>query len=252
MNGHFSTDRGKIRDHNEDAGGIYYSQAGQFLAVIADGMGGHKAGDVASQMAIDQVQEKWEKEAKWLTQDEIENWLSETVRNINKTLFHHAQTHEACRGMGTTIVSAICTRDSFTVAHVGDSRCYIYNETGLKQVTEDHSLVNELVQAGQITKEEAKDHPRKNVVLKACGTEEHVEPDVRSYTWETTDRLLLCSDGLSDKLTDEQIADLMDTGDNATEIGQKMINRANELGGEDNISLILVQHDASEEGETSC
>lgn len=252
LKGRFLTDRGKVRDHNEDAGGIYYNQPGQFLAVIADGMGGHKAGDVASQMAVDQVQAKWENEDKWLTQDEIENWLSETVRNMNKALFDHAQTHEACHGMGTTIVITICTEEFVTVAHVGDSRCYIYDDNGLLQVTEDHSLVNALVQAGQISKEEAIDHPRKNVVLKACGTEEHVEPDVKGFTWKTTDQLLLCSDGLTDKLTDEQLESLIGKKESLIETGQQMVNQANESGGEDNISLILIQHDDSEEGDTSC
>src|SRR5699024_8007382 len=134
--------------------------------VIADGMGGHKAGDVASQMAVDHVQTNWESEESLKTQEEIEDWLSQTIRNLNKALFDHAQTHEACHGMGTTIVMTICTNDFFTVAHVGDSRCYINNKTGLNQVTEDHSLVNALVRAGQISKENAKNHPRKNVGLK--------------------------------------------------------------------------------------
>lgn len=252
MKGRFLTDRGKVRDHNEDSGGIYYNQAGQFLAVIADGMGGHKAGDVASQMAVDHVQTNWESEESLKTQEEIEDWLSETIRNLNKALFDHAQTHKACHGMGTTIVMTICTNDFFTVAHVGDSRCYISNEAGLNQVTEDHSLVNALVRAGQISKEGAKDHPRKNVVLKAAGTEEHIESDVKSLEWQEGDQLLLCSDGLTDKLTDEQMEDLIDKGDNMMEAGQKMVDLANELGGEDNISLVLVQHDGSEEGETSC
>ncbi|MEN1966925.1 Stp1/IreP family PP2C-type Ser/Thr phosphatase [Lentibacillus sp. N15] len=252
LKGQFLTDRGKVRDHNEDSGGIFFNADQQFLAVIADGMGGHKAGDVASQMTINNIQTNWEEVSGLTTPEEMENWLFETIRSVNKSLFDHAQSHVECQGMGTTIVITICTPDFFTVGHVGDSRCYIANEHGFSQVTEDHSLVNALVKAGQVSKEDAQNHPRKNVVLKAVGTEQQVEPDVQSLEWEHGDRLLLCSDGLTDKLTDEQLSSFVDGNVEMGQAGQQMINLANQLGGEDNISLILIQHDVSpEEGETS-
>lgn len=253
MNGLFLTDRGKIRDHNEDSGGIFYNRDGIFLAIIADGMGGHQAGDVASQMAAAQIQEKWEKSAELFTPDEMESWLTGSILDVNKALFEHASENEACQGMGTTIVITVCTKEFITVAHVGDSRCYIANEHGFKQLTEDHSLVNALVKSGQISKEDAQHHPRKNVVLKAVGTEEQVESEIRSMEWELGDTLLLCSDGLTDKLTDDKLFELLQTQTDLQGKGQQMIDLANELGGEDNISLLLIQHDVpGEEGETTC
>ncbi|GGB29732.1 Stp1/IreP family PP2C-type Ser/Thr phosphatase [Virgibacillus dakarensis] len=253
MQGQFLTDRGRVRDHNEDSGGIYYNRNGQFLAALADGMGGHRAGDVASQMAVAHIQEKWEESNQLSSPDEIESFLSEAIEEMNKAIYDHAVKNEACQGMGTTIVITICTQDFFTVAHVGDSRCYLVNDNEFKQITEDHSLVNVLVKSGQISHEEAQNHPRKNVVLKAVGTEEHVESDVRSLGWDKHDQLLLCSDGLTDKLPDDKLSELMRLENSLKEKGQKMIDLANELGGEDNISVILIQHDRSrEEGETAC
>lgn len=253
MEGRFLTDRGKVRNHNEDSGGIYFNTDGQFLAIIADGMGGHKAGDVASQMAINHIQQKWETCDQLSTPSRVESWLAETIEEMNQAIFDHAQAHDTCQGMGTTIVITVCTSKFFTVAHVGDSRCYLLNDNGLSQVTEDHSLVNALVKSGQVSKADARYHPQKNVVLKAVGTEAQVEPDVQSLGWEQGDLLLLCSDGLTDKLTDEQLAAIMGKGESMVDTGQQMIDTANNLGGEDNISLILIQHDVStEDGETTC
>ncbi|MGY0692339.1 Stp1/IreP family PP2C-type Ser/Thr phosphatase [Virgibacillus sp. FSP13] len=253
MIGKFFTDRGKIRNHNEDSGGIYHNRYGQFLAIIADGMGGHKAGDVASQMATTLIKEKWEQSNQLQTPDEIEIWLRDSIQEMNKALFEYASNNEECQGMGTTIVIAICTDEFITVAHVGDSRCYLVNENGFNQLTEDHSLVNALVQSGQITKEDAQHHPRKNVVLKAVGTEEYVESDIRSLEWDSGNILLLCTDGLTDKLTDDELGERIQRQQDMEEKGQQLIHLANELGGEDNISLILVQYDVpQEEGEIPC
>lgn len=252
MKGKFLTDRGQIRSHNEDSGGIYYSPYG-LLAIIADGMGGHQAGDVASQMATSIIQAKWQEGNRIHTPGEAEAWLRETVLEINKLIYDQAQQDEACQGMGTTIVISICTDEFLTIAHIGDSRCYMFNESGFKQITEDHSLVNELIRSGQISEEDAEHHPRKNVLLKALGTEDHVGADVQTISWEVGDKLLLCSDGLTNKLADDELAGLLELDGEIEEAGQKMIALANERGGEDNISLIIIDHTASEEaGETLC
>ncbi|MEC5422743.1 Stp1/IreP family PP2C-type Ser/Thr phosphatase [Virgibacillus sp. C22-A2] len=253
MKGQFLTDKGLIRSHNEDSGGIYTNSSGQILAVIADGMGGHQAGDVASQMATALIQEKWLRCTELHTPDETENWLTNTIGEINEAIYNHAMQNEACHGMGTTIVAAICIRDFITVGHIGDSRCYILNENGFKQITEDHSLVNALVQSGQITKEDALNHPRKNVVLKALGTEKEMIADVQTLIMEQSNKILLCTDGLTDKVLDEELCKLMQTSSDIMQTGVKMIELANERGGEDNITLIIMQYDASQEvGGSPC
>ncbi len=252
MKGKFQTDRGQIRSYNEDAGGIYCNHSYQFLAIIADGMGGHQAGDVASQMAASIVKTNWESAAAIHTPEEAERWLRETIAEMNTSIYEHASRNEACHGMGTTVVISICTDEFVTIAHIGDSRCYMLNEHGFNQITEDHSLVNELVRSGQISETDAEHHPRKNVLLKALGTEEGVTADVRSMGWEREDKLLLCSDGLTNKLPDNELASLLQSDDNQ-ETANKMIAIANARGGEDNISLIIAENNASvEEGEATC
>lgn len=253
MEGRFFTDRGNVRDHNEDAGGIFLNAFNQPLMIVADGMGGHQAGNVASDMAISMIKELWEVAQKFTTPEMIEEWLERTLTDVNQAIYDKASNNEAYNGMGTTIVIAVNIRDFISVAHIGDSRCYILNQYGLNQITEDHSLVGSLVRSGQITAEEAEHHPRKNVVLKALGTNENVHGDIRTLTWEMRDKLLLCSDGLSDKITNAELAEWMKKHDQLDCIGPQLIDLANKRGGEDNISLIIA-HNVSEEkeGETPC
>ncbi|WP_156289020.1 Stp1/IreP family PP2C-type Ser/Thr phosphatase [Oceanobacillus salinisoli] len=251
MKGTFLTDRGRIRSHNEDAGGIYYNSFDQMLAVVADGMGGHQAGDVASQMATTLIQEKWENTSEFDKPDQLEEWLLNTINEINESIFLHAQKNKECEGMGTTLVIAIHIGDFLTVAHIGDSRCYLLNRNGFKQITEDHSLVNALIQSGQISKDDAKYHPRKNVVLRALGSESEVDADIKTITIEEGDKLLLCSDGLTDKIQDEELLEKINASEDLNEVAKQLIDMANSRGGEDNISLILLSKSSSsgEEGE---
>ena len=185
----FMTDKGKVRHHNEDNGGIFHNQTEQILTVVADGMGGHRAGDVASEMTVTELQRLWETAPEIETADQAESWLIKSIKQVNTTLYEHAKSHTECDGMGTTIVAVIITKLFITVAHIGDSRCYILNEAGFSQITEDHSLVNELVRSGEITKEDAENHPRKNVLLRALGTEKIVELDIKSMVFEEGDVL---------------------------------------------------------------
>lgn len=253
MKGKFLTDCGQLRNHNEDSGGVYSNQSGQLLAIIADGMGGHQAGDVASEMVSAIMKEKWQEMKEIETPGETEEWLAQAVADMNSRVYQHSIKNEAYKGMGTTIVIAVCTGEFLTVAHIGDSRCYLSNELGFKQITDDHSLVNELVRSGQISKDDAEIHPRKNVLIKALGTEEYVEADIQSLMWENGDRILLCSDGLTNKLSDDEMAAYIQSDEIMDVVGQKMIQLANDRGGEDNISLVIVHHDLKdEEGETAC
>lgn len=237
----FKTDKGKVRQHNEDNGGVFLNQAGQRLAIVADGMGGHRAGDIASEMTIQKLKGKWEATEKIKTAEQAENWLKANIDHVNKELFEHSKAHSECEGMGTTIVAVIVTELFSTIAHIGDSRCYILNEAGFSQITEDHSLVNELVRSGQITKEDAENHPRKNVLTRALGTELSVSIDIKTIVFEEGDVLLLCSDGLSNKVTETEMIDTLKGQKTLDEKATSFIKLANAHGGEDNITLIIVE-----------
>lgn len=253
MQTHFLTDRGQVRGHNEDSGGIYYNKSGQMLAIVADGMGGHQAGDVASQLAVENIQQHWQKTTKVKDPGEAETWLKEILKEANQTIYSLSIQKEDLVGMGTTIVVSIHGKDFMTVGHIGDSRCYLHNENGFKQITEDHSLVNELVRTGQISVEDANHHPRKNIVLKALGTEKEVTADIQSLEWENGDILLLCSDGLTDKMSNTTLLDFIELDKQVDEICQALIDLANERGGEDNISLVMIRNIPTEkEGEDLC
>lgn len=249
----FKTDRGKVRQHNEDDGGVFPHKDGT-LMVVADGMGGHRAGDVASKMTLEFLQSSWSEIEDMSTPAVAEAWLKNTIQKVNKLLFDHADTHTECQGMGTTIVAALCTERFTTIANIGDSRCYIYNESGFKQITEDHSLVNELVRTGQISREDAEHHPRKNVLLRALGTEEQVEADISTIIFEEGDYLLLCSDGLSNKVSSQEMLDVIKLDATLEEKANELVRKANEAGGEDNISLVLFHYNGPilESGRFTC
>ncbi|MBS4172468.1 Stp1/IreP family PP2C-type Ser/Thr phosphatase [Bacillus sp. FJAT-49736] len=237
------TDKGKVRPNNEDNGDILISQTGVYLAIVADGMGGHNAGDIASDMAISEMRKCWINSFPIEKMDAgvAENWLRKTITDVNNILFEHSRTDPNLDGMGTTLVAAICTNEFVTIANIGDSRGYLLNENGFQQLTEDHTLVNELVKTGQISKEDAQYHPRKNLILKAIGTEKTVGVDIKTILVEDGDCLLLCSDGLYDKLSDTEIQEMIcKEGLTMEEKAQAMIDLANENGGEDNITLVMI------------
>ncbi|WP_068672441.1 Stp1/IreP family PP2C-type Ser/Thr phosphatase [Oceanobacillus sp. Castelsardo] len=250
MRGTFLTDRGRVRSHNEDAGGIYYNSSNQLLAVIADGMGGHLAGDVASKMAIALIDEKWKSTKKFDKPNEIEEWLLNTIQEINESIYQHAQSNKECEGMGTTLVVVVHIDEFLTIAHIGDSRCYLLNQDKQRQVTEDHSLVNALVQSGQITRDDAKHHPRKNVVLRALGSELQVDADIKTILIDESEKVLLATDGLTDKVFDEELFEIINKHEDINLAGKELVDLANDRGGEDNISLILLSnHTSLKEGE---
>lgn len=247
MEGVFATDRGKVRTHNEDSGGFFQKEDKLSLVVIADGMGGHKAGDVASSMTVDILSNEWDEIGELADPITVEDWLKATIMKVNEQLFNYASEHEECKGMGTTIVVAICTNEFVTTAHIGDSRCYLLNEHGFSQITSDHSLVNELVRTGQISQEDAEHHPRKNVLMRALGTEQHASPDIKTIEWGHEDILVLCSDGLTNKVLDEEIEHTLKSISSLSEKAEQLIQMANDKGGEDNISIALVSQNGTME-----
>jgi protein phosphatase len=248
----YLSDRGRVRQHNEDCVGVFENEAG-VLAIVADGMGGHLAGDVASQMTISTFKGLWEQVKNIDSPKDAEAWFIEKVSEVNKAVYDHSLSNPECQGMGTTIVGVIITPSFATIGHIGDSRCYLLNSSGYKQVTQDHSLVNELVRSGQISKEDAEHHPRKNVLLRALGTELTVELDVSTIEFEQENVLLLCSDGLSNKVSDEEMQEELLKSHPLPEIANSLVKSANDNGGEDNISLVIIKKTANLElGEAPC
>lgn len=253
VDAYFTTDCGRVREVNEDAGGIFINKANQVLAIVADGMGGHQAGEVASELAVVITKEKWEQTEKITKPTDAEEWLLATMLEINKYIYQRSLEKEIYHGMGTTVVLSICTEEFVTIAHVGDSRCYLLNDTNFEQITVDHSLVNELIRTGQISEVDAEQHPRKNVLLKAVGTEATVKADVKTIGWNEEHRLLLCSDGLTNKVTDLELEHALRQMENIHETAQSLVELANERGGEDNITLAIVRHQLDDEvGDASC
>lgn len=240
----FRTDRGRIRTHNEDNGGVFYNSAMDCLAIVADGMGGHNAGDIASQITIESMQSQWLKVSAIENATQAEEWLKQAISIVNESILSHSNSHPECEGMGTTLVAAVCTSQFCTIANVGDSRCYVFNDSGFKQVTEDHSLVNALVKSGEISQEDAEHHPRKNVLTKALGTDQHVTADIFTILFEEDNYLLLCSDGLSNKLTQQEMEQLLQANLSLEEKADSFVRFANDNGGEDNITLVILEHSA--------
>lgn len=247
----YLSDKGKVRSINEDGVGVFPLQNNGILAVIADGMGGHNAGEVASAMTINYLSDVVENIPESMTPREAEEWMLEHLKAINVGIFEKAKTEPDCNGMGTTIVAALCYESFTTIAHVGDSRCYKFNQNGVTMLTEDHTLVNELVKNGQITREDAIHHPRKNILSRAIGTEESVEIEIHTREWEEGELLLLCSDGLSNKVMLEEQSTLLEHYSNLDNVAQALVTIANENGGEDNITLALVFNDGSKEQKSS-
>ena len=230
---------------NED--GFYisaYSREHEALyAIVADGMGGHQAGEVASCMAIEQVSETVNQGFRGdMSLSEIKSLLVSALKRANRSIYEKSQSESSCGGMGTTLTLCLILADQAVVAHVGDSRAYMFRKHKLHQITSDHSLVNELIKNGQITADEAANHPQKNVITRALGTDAGVEIDLYEFKLRPDDMLLLCSDGLSNMLSDSELSELLAVGQTQTplELTEKLVANANKKGGLDNITAVLL------------
>lgn len=237
----FQSDVGRRRNTNQDYANVFTNQEGIKLAVLADGMGGHRAGDIASQMAVTNLGADWEEQT-LKDSEKIAQWFIQTIQNENVKIYQRGQEKSEYNGMGTTIVAVALSDTRFTIANVGDSRAYLVREGQLKQLTEDHSLVNELVKSGEISQEMAVNHPRKNILTRSVGMPGTVEVDVATYSWQLGDRLLLCSDGLTNMLSEEMIGSIIDGTGSLTDKVKELIDRANEAGGADNITALLIEY----------
>ncbi|MDT2739757.1 Stp1/IreP family PP2C-type Ser/Thr phosphatase [Enterococcus canintestini] len=236
----FQTDVGKKRNSNQDYVAIFKNKAGITLAILADGMGGHQAGDVASKMAVEGIGEKWQ-ETTLTSPEKACSWFVAAIQNANEAVYNLGQEKIELQGMGTTIVCVAVFEEEFALAHVGDSRMYLVRNHEITQLTEDHSLVNELVRSGEITKEMAATHPRRNVLTRSVGMPGSVEVDIASHFYKAGDYLLLASDGLTNMLADDVIKWIIDEPITLDEKVAKLISGANDAGGADNITVLLIE-----------
>ena len=236
MRSFYLTDAGKVRDHNEDSFIIVKNNVGAFLMAIADGMGGHSAGEVASSIAIGYLGKHFKETFLHLNKVNAVNWIRDAVEEINTLIFQHEKTHPESKGMGTTLVMAVLTKDYLLFGNVGDSSGFVMKSGKLHKVTYDHTLVNLLVSAGELTKEEASVHPKKNVLMKALGASLEIDVDVFDCDMDVTE-ILLSSDGLTNMLDKEQIEKVLLTDEDVEDKVIKLIKKANNRGGTDNISV---------------
>ena len=238
---YYQTDPGKVRSHNEDSVNIVENLSGEYLVVVADGMGGHKAGEVASSLAVNELSKRFSELSSVGTKEEAVVWLKEIIEEINVKILKYAEEHIDASGLGTTCVCSIFTKDYLLFGNIGDSSGYVYKNNKLYKVTKDHTLVNILLENGELTESAAKVHPQKNVLMKALGAAEEVEMDIFDVERDV-DGVFLCSDGLSNMLTVEQVEKILNDGElELKEQVEKMIMKANMRGGTDNITVACVR-----------
>lgn len=237
MKSFYITDSGRVRSHNEDSVTIVKNAASEHLMIVADGMGGHRAGEIASSMVVTQIGSKFKSLSTIGTKIDAVNWLKENVQEINSNIIKYSEEHPESMGLGTTCVMALLTKEFLLFVNIGDSSGFVFKNGKLKKITRDHTLVNFLVETGDLSEEEAQNHPKKNVLMKALGAADQCEIDIFDVE-KDIDSIMLCSDGLTNMLTKEQIEKVL----NETEISVedkliKLIKKCNVRGGQDNISI---------------
>lgn len=237
----YQTDIGQEREDNQDYVGVFTNQDQLTFAIVADGIGGHQGGDVASSMAVSHIGYHFEQTTFKNPVDAVK-WLSDQVQIENGKIIDKSNQFKDLNGMGTTMVAAIFFDDQMVVANIGDSRGYLRRNGELNQLTEDHSLVNELVKRGVITEQEAKTHPQKNIITRTLGISPDADIDINLYQLESSDQLLLCTDGLSNMVSNQQLDGVLKSDQTLAEKCQQLIKMANEAGGPDNITVLIADN----------
>lgn len=239
MKGYGKTDIGKKRSSNQDSFGISLLPDGALLAIVCDGMGGAKAGNIASKTAVDAINRYVERSYRTgLDFDSATEILNKAILSANIEVYDNSLKNPELKGMGTTVVAAIATDDFTVIAHLGDSRAYIVSDD-ITQITRDHSVVQSLIESGKLTPEEARVHPRKNVITKALGIEETVFPEITRCDLEYGETLLLCTDGLTNYVDASVIKGVFE--ENTIEnVADVLVAEANRAGGGDNITALTV------------
>ena len=236
------SDIGNVRKINEDFVGFY--EDNEFdIYIVADGMGGHNAGEVASKLAVETTISS----IKSLENiDDIEKSLTESIKIANKKIFQLSQNSEGLVGMGTTITACLVKDNKMVVANVGDSSCYIMKHNGISKVTKDHSLVQQLIDEGSITEEEAANHPNKNIITRALGTNLCVEIDTFKIDLSDIKKVILCSDGLSNLVSTDEMYDII-LNNNNEEACRRLVDLSKLKGGRDNISVIVFEGECEDD-----
>ena len=246
MKAFYLTDAGRIRDHNEDSVTILKNLNNEYLMIVADGMGGHRAGEVASSLAVAHLGKRFTETASVGSKLDAVNWLKDNINEINKAIIDYTKDYPETTGMGTTLVVAVLTKDYLIFGNIGDSVGYVVKNNKLHKVTKEHTLVNLLVSTGELTEEEAKNHPDKNIITRAMGVKEEVEADIYEYRLKKGDMILMCTDGLSNMVEDEDMFDIVKGARDIVEAVQMLIEKANSNGGRDNIGVVLAEPLADE------
>ena len=239
------TDVGRVRKIDEDSimasemsFGIDSKDYKLRLLVVADGMGGHAKGEEASKIALNAISRTVL--SRLFDGVQFTKLLEAGIQNANQDILNHVDKYPETSGMGTTSVCALLENNKVHIANIGDSRAYVISNDGIRRITKDHSYVQELIDEGQITDEESRTHPKKNVITKAIGAATVAEPDTLSFTLDLDESLLLCCDGVIAHLTDDDIHEIIVNSDDPHKACQKIVDVANERGGTDNISLIIL------------
>lgn len=228
------THKGLVREKNEDC--FFIDDMTYKLFIVADGMGGHKAGEIASHEAVERMKKELLPE---ISEDKIEEVMRLAFDNANSSIYEQASTSEDMEGMGTTLTALYIDGGQLHFAHIGDSRAYFIGDDKLEQITTDHTLVEQLILNGTLSREEAATHPNRNVITKAVGVDKTITMDyfVRNKDFS---RVLLCSDGLTDSLNDGEIFELVSKSETASAAVNLLVEQSNEKGGHDNITVVLI------------
>ena len=241
----FINETGKIRTHNEDNLIVLNNKKEEYLLAVADGMGGHKAGEVASSIAIEHLKEEFDKLDTVGNKQEAITWIRKIINEINDKIFEYTSNHEESKGMGTTLVVSIFTKEYLLFGNIGDSSGYVYKDNRIFKVTKDHTLVNLLISTGELMEKDAKFHPKKNILMKALGAVNPAEVDIFDVETDISG-ILLCSDGLTNMLSDEQIETVLNSDNKLEEKIARLIKKSNNRGGTDNISIAYLEVESGE------
>ena len=237
------SDPGMIRAENQDEFRIIKLSRDQLLVVVCDGMGGAKSGNIASRIAADIFCEEIKRSTRsGMKQERIDALLNDAVELANRAVYEQSQLNSDYNGMGTTLVAAFLQKDTATVINVGDSRAYLCTQEGIRCITVDHSVVEMMVQRGEITREQAKTHPGKNLITRAVGTEPDIESDLFHFQPEKGSAIVLCSDGLSNTMSDQEILFEVIHGIQRQDCCQRLVRISNYRGSPDNVTVVLVSY----------
>lgn len=245
MKSYYISDTGKVRTHNEDSVMIVQDLSGEYLMVVADGMGGHKAGEVASSIVVNGLTDDFKNMSSIGKKEDAVAWIRQKASELNDAIFKYTDEFPESKGMGTTMVLSIITDEYILFGNVGDSSGFVVKNNELYKVTKDHTLVNLLVETGELTKEEAKNHPRKNVLMRALGANNPIDVDIFDVE-KNCDAILLCSDGLTNMLSKNQIEKVLNSDLSVEEKIVKLIKKSNLRGGTDNVSIAYLQKESGE------